>query len=76
MGRAEQAGIASPLRVASNIHCPSSPSGHSSATCLPWLGSCRYTDGPDGRGYYLQQQDSGKADYDAFEKEMRAMGAV
>ena len=66
----------SPLRVASSLHHPSCPFGHSSAACLPWLGSCRYTDGPDGRGYYLQQQDSGKADYDEFEKEMRAMGAV
>ena len=54
-----------------------SPFDHSSTTCLPWLGVCRYTDGPDGRGYYLQQQQSVvSADYDDFEKEMRAMGAV
>ena len=75
-GQAGQAGIASPLRVTSRIHRPLSPFDRASTIYLPCLGLCRYTDGPDGRGYYLQQQESGKADYDEFEKEMRAMGAV
>ena len=39
----------------------------------------RYTDGPDGRGYYLQQepkQEDAAGDYDEFQKAMQAMGAV